>query len=259
MSKSYTSGGSEPKELSIDALASMREQADVLSAFMRERLLRQLEVLRPLFSPRRILGRHVRGAGREDVPGSERALSQLRERFAAACGRPFSLPKELEEGPLSGESVLELYPFVYPHSLEGDPERVISITDPVCWSVGYRSGYTLAELEGALANRSNLRVADARQFLLNGLVLELVLESIPKLSELLGDLRYTVEIEKRAHLGELPILTLRAPLPSFRPSDEVIATATRFSGVRAFIELIDVDALGSLRDPLREELGELLR
>jgi hypothetical protein len=47
-------------------------------------------------------------------------------------------------------------------------------------------------------------------------------------------------------------------LPSFRPADDLILTAIRFSGVPAFIELIDVEALNTLQDPLKLSLEKIL-
>jgi hypothetical protein len=48
-------------------------------------------------------------------------------------------------------------------------------------------------------------------------------------------------------------------LPSFRPADNLILMATRFSGVSNFVELIDVDVVNTLQDPLRSRIEELLR
>ena len=82
-----------------------------------------------------------------------------------------------------------------------------------------------------------------------------MLERFDEISPLLADLRYEVRSEKVEGLGELPITTVRiASLTSFRPSDSVIATATRFSGVPAFIELIDFEAARRMADPLREQI-----
>jgi hypothetical protein len=205
-----------------------------------------------------MLGRHVRIGARDEVPGAERAFAKLRERYALTCGRPFSLTKDLEDEPLSIEPIVDLYPFEYRHCLGGDAARVVSMTNPVCWTLSYRSGYTLPELEAALENRTSLRPNDAKQFLLNALALQLLFETFPEISQLLEELRYDVRIEKRPQLGELPLITLRAALPAFRPSDAVIATAIRFSGVPAFIELIDVAALPELRDPLRQRIESAL-
>ena len=246
------------RRVTLEDLGVMRQQTEVISELLRRRLLTQLEILRGIFAPRRLLGRHAGALVREDAPGADRALSELRDRYAAACGRPFALPKELGDERLEIGGMLDLYPSVYRHTLE-QPDRVIAMTNPVCWTLHYRSGYTLADLESALGQRAQLRPADARQFLLSALVLQLLLETFPEISSLLEDLRYEVSITKRPGLGELPLVTLRAPLTSFRPPDDLISTATQMSGVPAFIELIDAEALATLRDPLREQLEAALQ
>ncbi|HTO69773.1 MAG TPA: hypothetical protein VMR31_07920 [Myxococcota bacterium] len=246
------------RPLTIDELARMRAKTETVAKLLRERLAAQLEALRPVLSPRRLLGRHVRGGGRDEVPGADRALARLKERWLAACGRPFNLPKELDDEPLSVEPILDVFPFEYAHTLESDG-RTIAITDPARWAIAFRSGYTLAQLEAALANRASLRPSDARQFVLSALVLEQLLVGLPEIGELFRELRYDVVIEKRESLGELPLVTLRSAVPAFRPSDELIAQATRFSGVPAFIELVDLDALPRLADPLRQRIEAAVR
>jgi hypothetical protein len=46
-------------------------------------------------------------------------------------------------------------------------------------------------------------------------------------------------------------------VPSYRPTDDLLIAATRFSGVPAFIELIDLDAVTTLPDPIRITLTKL--
>jgi hypothetical protein len=78
------------------------------------------------------------------------------------------------------------------------------------------------------------------------------------LSQILGDLRYQVYPETVPGLGELPLMTITSCLPSFRPPNHLILMATRFSRVPAFIELIDVEALPNLTDPLKTRIAEIL-
>jgi hypothetical protein len=248
----------DPRALSIDDLARLRATTETVAKLLRERLARQLETLRPVLSPRRLLGRHVRGGARDEVPGADRAFARLRDRYAAACGRPFGLDKTLDDEPLSLEPLVDLAPFEYAHTLDSDG-RTVAITSPVRWVIGYRAPYTLPQLEIAVAQRATLRPGDAKQLLLGALVLEDLLEAFPDVRELLHDLRYEVAIEKRATLGELPLVTLRSAVPAFRPADELIARAIQLSGVPAFIELVDVGALPGLSDPLRDLLGAALR
>jgi len=246
------------RALTIDDLARLRATTETVAKLLRERLALHLEALRPVLSPRRLLGRHVRGGGRDEVPGADRAFARLRERYAAACGRPFGLAKELEDEPLSLEPLIDIHPFEYTHTLEGDG-RAITITSPVRWVIGYRAPYTLAQLEIAVAQRATLRPGDARQFLLGALALQDLLESFSELRELLRELRYEVAIEKRDSLGDLPLVTLRSALPAFRPNDALIAKAIQLSGVPAFIELIDGNAVGQLADPLRDAIDAAVR
>ena len=243
------------RELSIDELAGARERTEKVADLLRARLDRHLAALRPVLSPRRLLGRHVRGGVREDALNADRALAELRERYTAVVGRPFNLPKELPpDEPLGIESIAELYPFEYEHKLDGS-DRAITMTSPIRWLLGFRSGYTPAELRHAVRERASLRSVDARQFIVNALVLHAMLERFPEIPALLADLRYELRSEKLEGLGDLPFATVRiASLSSFRPSDSVITTATRFSGVPAFIELIDFDAARRMEDPLREQI-----
>ena len=132
------------------------------------------------------------------------------------------------------------------------------MTSPVCWVVAYSSGYTPSALRKALASKESRRTEDVRQFIASALALELLIERQPEIVSLLRDLRYEVRTETCDGLGDLLMVTIRSCLSSFRPSDDLIQTATRFSGVPAFIELIDIEAVHNLRDPLKERIEGIL-
>ena len=110
-----------------------------------------------------------------------------------------------------------------------------------------------------MVGKEQRQVDALRQFIVNALVMHLVLAKYPGITQLLTDLRYQVGVDKSPSLGELPLVTLSACLPSFRPADQLILTATRFSGVPAFIELIDVEMLDTLPDPLKQYLKKIMR
>src|SRR5262245_30581928 len=210
------------RAVSIEELSGVRQKTESVAPLLRTRLERHLETLQPVLSPRRLLGRHVRGGTRDDALGADRALHELRERFAAVCGRPFNLNKELGEEPLGIEPIAELHPYTYEYSLR-EPERTVTITSPVRWILSFRCDYALADLRKAVQERTGLRAADARQFVLNALVTGALLEKFPEIASLLNDLRYEVAVEKLEGLGELACASIRiAALPSFRPADSVI-------------------------------------
>jgi hypothetical protein len=60
-------------------------------------------------------------------------------------------------------------------------------------------------------------------------------------------------------LDTLAFATIQACVTSQRPSDELLLMAMRFSGVPAFIELIDLDSFRTLEDPLKSKFEALIR
>lgn len=97
------------------------------------------------------------------------------------------------------------------------------------------------------------------EFVVNALVTQLVVAQSPGLVPLCTDLRYQVQTENVPDLPKLPLTTIAFSLPSFRPADDLILSATSLSGIPAFIELIDIDALSQLQDPVKARLEALLR
>jgi hypothetical protein len=244
--------------LTFEQLLPLREQTDTIAQFLQRRLHAHLEALRPLLTPRRLLGKYV--GGQEEVAGAGGIVTRLREQYKQLCGKPFSLVPELDVDVFSQmEHRLELYPWEYTHTAKDPKEgKAVTITSPVRWVLAYRSGYTLAELRRSLTGTEARRPDALRQFLVNVLVMRLMFESYPSIAELLGDLRYEVSLSGSPDLGDLELVTVSAGLPSFRPADDLILMATRYSGVPAFIELLDVDAVRHLPDPFRMHIEELL-
>lgn len=242
--------------LSIEELSDLREKTEAIAELLRTQLGGHLETVRPILAPSRLLGKHVRAGQRSEAQGADTALNELKQIYAAVAPRPFGLPKELTEDPISIEGKLELYPWEYTHALEDGKE--ITMTSPMRWVVGYRSGYTLAQLRKTLASKESRRTEDVRQFIASAIALKLLVEKHPEISALFLDLRYRVEITTCDGLGEVPLVILSSAVGSIRPDDDLIKTATRFSGVPAFIELIDRDVVRDLRDPLRERIEAIL-
>lgn len=244
--------------LTFEQLSKLREQTEAIAGFLRNRLQGHLETLRPLFAPRRLLGRYV--DRKEDVAGSEKAVVQLREKFKEVCGTPFSLTPEMDDSILTGmDSRPELYPWEYTHGVrEAEELRELIITSPVRWVLSYGSGYTLSQVRQAIAGKYERRSHHLRQFVVNALVMNLLVAKYAKISQLFSDLRYHLLVDKCPGLGPLPFVTVSACLPSFRPPDNLVLMATRFSGVSNFVELIDVDAVNTLQDPLKSQIQDLL-
>jgi hypothetical protein len=245
--------------LTFEQLAELRQQTEAIAGFLRNRLQGYLETLRPLFAPRRLLGKYA--DRKEDVAGSEKAVIQLRQRFAEVCGAPYSLTPDLDEDLFTRiENRPELHPWEYSYEAKNDEEsRALTITSPVRWILTYSSGYTLSQIRQSVTSKQDRRLDHIRQFLVNALVMHLLLAKYPGISQLLSDLHYRVQTDKCPGLGMVPFVTVSGCLPSFRPADNLILKATRFSGVPDFVELIDIEAVQTLQDSLKSKIDELLR
>jgi len=245
--------------LTFERLPELRTRTESVSLMLRDQLLAHLETLRPILSPERIFGR-TPGA-KAETPLADRCLAQLQQSYRQLAARPFDLPAELDPYWLSlvGNRVA-LYPWEYTHqATAGREARTITLTSPVRWVMSFTSGYTLSQFRYAVAGGGERAPEHVRQFAVNALVMQLVFANTPGLAALFADLRYETQTLSSPELPKLPLTVLTSALGSFRPPDELILAATNFSGIPAFIELIDIDGLLGLRDPLRARIEERLR
>jgi hypothetical protein len=246
----------EPNQaLSLQDLPELRRKTEAVSRFLKQQIAGHLETLRPVLTPERIFGKYA--GGKTEVSGTERALSELQQRYKPFTSKPYDLPSNFDTQWLTlvGSS-LDLHPWEYAHQVQG---KSIAMTSPLRWVINYRTNYNLAQVKSVLGGKETARPEYLRLFVVNALVLQLVLDRNPGLAQLFADLRYELKVENPADLRGLPVVTITSSLPSFRPSDDIIAAATAFSGVPAFIELIDLNAARAPKDVLKERLEELLK
>lgn len=244
--------------LTIDQVASLREKTDAVSGILGSHLRTYIDTLKPLMAPRRLLGRHV--GSRDDVNGSDVALTRLKELYREGGQTPFGLPLEFPDAALAQlDSQPALYRWEYSHTAKSERDsRSVTITSPVQWVLTYESGVTLSQVHSMLESKMERRTEALRQFIINALVMQLLMKGNGNLAQLFAALRYRVEMKSLPGLGNLAFVVIHAPLTSFRPADEVLLMATRFSGVSAFVELISPESIESLKDPLRAELQQAL-
>jgi hypothetical protein len=250
------------KSLTFPELLELRRKTEAISKLLQEQLLAHLETLRPVVAPTRLLGQYAGATGtKADASIADRALAQLQQSYKPFSMRPFDLPADFDQYWLTlVGNRMTLFPWEYTYEAKTEREtKSIQMTSPVRWVLAFTSAYTLSQVRQAIAAKGERRPEHIRQFIVNALVTQLVLNQTPGLVSLFGDLRYQLETEYASDLGRLPLTTITSVLPSFRPADDVILAATNFSGVPAFIELIDVDALPGLPDPLRERIEQLIR
>ena len=245
---------STPPVISLQDLPGLREKTEDVAQVLRQQLASHLETLRPLYAPERFFGKYT--GGKLDAPTSELALSGLKEKYTPFAGKPVNLSADFDTQWLSltGTSV-ELLPWEYTHMV-GDKE--VAMTNPARWVLNYKTGFSIGKLRAALNGKEVARPEVLRQFIVNALVLQSVLRLAPGLTQLLTDLRYEVKTEVLPEFRSVPLVVVSSCLHTFRPPDEMISMAMAFSGVAAFVELLDIEASKNPRDLLKEKIAELL-
>lgn len=245
--------------MTLQELPEIRRKTEAIAQCLHEQLKQHADTLRPLLAPERVFGKYA--GGKSDVSGAERALVELQQSYREFSAKPFDLPVEFDAQWLTlvGHR-LELHPWDYRYEAKAGAEtRAITMTSPLRWVLSYGSNYSVAQAKQVLAGKEPRRPEYLRQFVVNALVLQLVAARFPGVTQLFADLRYDLKPAVSAELPQLPLLTIASCLPSFRPADELILAATAFSGVPAFIELVDLNEIKNPRDALREKLAEIAR
>jgi hypothetical protein len=242
------------QSLTLQELPELRRKTEAISQLLKQQIAGHCETLRPLLSPERIFGKLA--GGKLEVPGADLALEELKQNYRQFIGKPYDLPADFNPNWLTlVGNALELHAWDYVHQIQG---KNITMSSPVRWVMNYRSNLDLAQVKAILTGKETPRLDYLRQFVVNALVLQILLARTPGLAPLFADLRYELKTETPANLSGLPVVTITSILTSFRPSDDLILPATTFSGVPAFIELVDSETLRSPRDLLKEKIEEVL-
>jgi len=250
---------SESKQVTLQQLPELRRKTEAVAKLLHEQLTRHLETLRPLFSPERVLGKYAGGKGSDGA--IERTFSELQQSYRDFTKKPFDLPQTLDQHWLTlVGSRLVLYPWEYLHEAKTDREsKPITMTAPLQWVLAYASNYTLSQMREALAGKEAQRSENVRQFVVNALVLQQVISKNPGIVALMADLRYELKTATAPDFKNLPLVTIRSVVPSFCPADDLILAAAAFSGFAAFIELIDLDGIQTVKDPVAARIDEILK
>jgi hypothetical protein len=231
-----------------------------VAAVCRQELRTCLDALAQLFRPRRVLGDFVEGSGREGVPDAAENFARLQDMFSSVCGRPFELRRELASPLEAPPTQMQVYDWEYVHRARNDREtRTMVVTAPLTWVVMYPSVYSLSMMRQVTAGKQERNYEAVHAFVLRACMFSLLLERDTRLVWVLEGLRYHVEFRKLPELGELPLVTLSAPVRTYRPSDELLLTATGLSGRAMFQEVLDLESANQIRDPVRERITAILR
>src|SRR5580658_6011105 len=126
-----------------------------------------IEAMAPLFRPRRILGDHMEGSGKEPVSSGDRNLAELQELYARVAVKPFSLRPELRAPLESVSTQFQLDEWEYTHATETERGwSSIRVTTPLTWVLSYATSYSLGSLRGVVSGVGQRDPEAVRAFVL---------------------------------------------------------------------------------------------
>jgi hypothetical protein len=246
--------------LNVDQLLHLHNLTKDVSKFCQKQLRGYLDTMALLFRPRRILGDAVEGLEREFTGSSERVVTELRELYRRVAVRPFDLRPELSFPLESISTQLQLYEWEYLHETKTDRGwQTIKVTSPLTWVVAYSSPYSLQMLRQVLAGQEERDPEAVRAFVLRACLLHLQFTKFPAIADLLAGLRYRLEVRRLPDMGDLPLVTVSTLFPTLRPPDSVVTLASGLAGGATFTELLNVETVRNLQDPLRDQIAAIFK
>jgi hypothetical protein len=244
----------------MQSLLVLRKLTRAIADSVRTQMTDYLTTLAPLFRPGVVLGDYIQDGSKESTRRAEKAFKELQALYEEVAGtKPFNLPRELTP-PIrfSSAAGLEITPVDSPHVVQtASQSRTIMVRSPLTWVLSY-AGFSPSRLPDLL--KAKLRPGDElQQFVLSYLLMHVVTTNSPGLSQIFEALHFPITSGTLPEFGPLPVTRIGAAISTTRPSDEVIVQSAELTGMDAFEEVVRVDDLSKLRDPLRERLLEIAR
>jgi hypothetical protein len=245
---------------SIQSLLVLRKLTRAITDTVRAQMSEHLATLTPLFRPAAVLGEYVQGGQKEGSRKADKAFRELEGLYQSVCTvKPFNLPREMPSPPLSILSTgLEINAYDYPHQVKTDQAtRTIMVRAPLTWTLTY-TGFGPGRLQELLNTkmRSNEEVL---KIVLSYMALHVVISNQPGLLKIFNAIHLPITTVKVAEFGDLPVTRIGASIVTKRPSDAVIVESAELTGMDAFEEVVELEEVERLRDPLRETLMNVAR
>jgi hypothetical protein len=244
---------------SLQSLLALRKLTRAIAETVRAQVTDSLGVLMPLLKPSYVLGEFALGGLREPNRRSEKAFKEIQSLYdRIATAAPYNLPKDIKPPFNLGPGTLEITPVEYAHkAASGSDTRTITVRSPLTWTLSY-TDYPPSRIAEQLS--SKLRSTDELQKLvLSVLAMHVVTTQQPGLMQMLESLHLPITSVKVPGLADLPVTRIGLGIPTTRPSDAVIIESAELTGMDAFEEVVGMDDLTNLRDPLKDRLLALAR
>jgi len=240
-------------------LLAHRKLTRTIEQVLSEEMHAYVATLTPLFRQRGVFGAHIQGGGVEQVKSADQALKEFQSLYEkVATVAPFGLPPDLKSPLMQMTPSLELSPWEYTHIAKtGGESKAITVTSPFKAVLTY-SGYAPRRLKDLLTDR-NRNNGELQIFVLHYLAMHIVVSKQPGLAQLFDALHFPLASGHLDDFGGLPITYIASSISSSLPADELVIESTELSGRDAFEEIVNIDDIANLRDPLKERLVKLTR
>jgi hypothetical protein len=244
---------------STQSLLVLRKLTRAIADNVKTQMTEYLATLAPLLRPRVVLGDYVEDGTKESTRRSDKAFKELQAIYEkVAATKPFNLPRELTPPLRLSGTGLEITAVDTPHVIQsGADARTIMVRSPLTWTLTY-GGNAPTRLPELL--KTKLRTGDElTQLVLSYLLMHVVVTNSPGLMQTFEALHFPITTTTLPEFGPLPITRISVAISTNRPPDDVILESAELTGMDAFEEIVSVDDLSGLRDPLKERLLELAR
>ena len=244
---------------STQSLLVLRKLTRAIADSVRAQMTEYLATLAPLLRPRMLLGDYVEDGTKDSIRRSDKAFKELQALYEKiASTKPFNLPRELTLPVRLSGSGLEITAVDTPYVIQaGSESRTIMVRSPLTWTLTY-GGYAPARLPELL--KAKLRGGEElSQMVLSYLLMHVVVTNSPGLMQTFEALHFPITTTTVPEFGPLPITRISVAMSTNRPSDEVILQSAELTGMDAFEEIVNIDDLSHLRDPLKEKLLAIAR
>jgi hypothetical protein len=241
------------------SLLALRKLTRAVADIVRAQMTEYLATLAPLLRPKMVLGDYVDGGAKESTRRADKALKELQALYEKVGGsKPFNLARELSIPLRVPDAALEITPVDAPHVIQaGSDTRTIMVRSPLTWTLTY-AGNAPSRLPDLL--KAKLRGGDElANLVLSSLLMHVVTSNSPGLLQVLDDLHFPITTTTLPEFGPLPITRIGVAISTERPSDAVILETAELTGMDAFEEVVKLEDLGRLRDPLKERLLAVVR
>jgi hypothetical protein len=244
---------------SIQSLLVLRKLTRSITDVVRVQMTEYLRTLTPLLRPKALLGEYIQGGVKEPTRKADKAFKDLQTAYELVAGsRPFNLPRDLTP-PLNLPALsLEITPLDYIHVVQADTgPRKITVRSPLTWVLTYND-FPPNRLQELLDTKAR-SIDEVQRFVLSYLIIHLATTNEPGLMQVFEALHFPLTTSKSREFGELPITRIGIGISTTRPADSVILESAELTGMDAFEELVNVDDLARLKDPLKEKLMDIAR